>query len=46
LSLVFVPAFMAMMDDLGNLVWRFGSRFVGAGKDAEPAAGHAEVKAH
>jgi multidrug efflux pump subunit AcrB len=29
LSLVFVPAFMAMMDDVGRFIWRFGKRFVG-----------------
>jgi hypothetical protein len=24
LSLVFVPAFMAMMDDIGKFIWRYG----------------------
>ncbi len=30
LSLVFVPAVFAVMDDLGSLTWRIFSRFVGA----------------
>jgi multidrug efflux pump subunit AcrB len=32
LSLVFVPAFMAMMDDVGRVLLRFGRRFVSPGK--------------
>jgi len=36
LSLVFVPAFMTMMDDVGRIIWRFGMRFVSSGKYAEP----------
>jgi len=35
LSLVFVPAFMAMMDDVGRVTWRFGSRFVSPGKKSD-----------
>jgi hypothetical protein len=30
LSLVFVPAVFAVMDDFGSLTWRLFSRFVGA----------------
>ncbi|MET0569226.1 MAG: efflux RND transporter permease subunit, partial [Hyphomicrobiaceae bacterium] len=46
LSLVFVPAVFAVMDDLGSLVWRVFSRFVGAVDEppqaqASPQAGHA-----
>jgi multidrug efflux pump subunit AcrB len=37
LSLVFVPAVFAVMDDIGRLVWRVFSRFVGQA-DEEPAA--------
>jgi multidrug efflux pump subunit AcrB len=33
LSLVFVPAFMAMMDDVGKFIWRHGRRFVSPDKD-------------
>jgi len=36
LSLVFVPAVFAVMDDIGRLAWRLFSRFVGAAD--EPAA--------
>jgi multidrug efflux pump subunit AcrB len=38
LSLVFVPAVFAVMDDIGRLAWRLFSRFVGPSED-EPAAG-------
>ncbi|MFN3891743.1 MAG: efflux RND transporter permease subunit [Beijerinckiaceae bacterium] len=37
LSLIFVPAMFTIMDDLGRLVWRGFSRFVGP-RDEEPAA--------
>ena len=40
LSLLFVPAFFALMDDLGQLLLRVFGRFVGKA-DAEPALGHA-----
>jgi multidrug efflux pump subunit AcrB len=37
LSLVFVPAMFMMMDDIGNLIWRFGKQLVTANKaDDEP----------
>jgi hypothetical protein len=36
LSLVFVPAFMAMMDDLGRVIWRYGKYLIGPGE--EPSA--------
>jgi hydrophobe/amphiphile efflux-1 (HAE1) family protein len=36
LSLLFVPAFFIIMDDLGVLIWRLFGRFVGA--EAKPAA--------
>jgi len=41
LSLVFVPAVFAVMDDIGGFVWRIFSRFVG--KADEPAAAQAAV---
>jgi len=42
LSLLFVPAFFALMDDLGQLIWRVFGRFVGPGdEDKAPAAAHA-----
>ena len=28
-SLLFVPAFFAVMDDLGNVIWRLSRRFIG-----------------
>jgi multidrug efflux pump subunit AcrB len=37
LSLVFVPAMFTITDDIGKLVWRGFSRFVGP-RDEEPAA--------
>jgi multidrug efflux pump subunit AcrB len=33
LSLVFVPAFMAMMDDLGQVIWRYGKHLVSPGTE-------------
>jgi multidrug efflux pump subunit AcrB len=37
LSLLFVPAFFTIMDDFGNLIWRFFERFIGAADQPEPA---------
>ena len=42
LSLLFVPAFFAVMDDLGSAIWRLSRRFIGgeasgAKKHEEPA---------
>jgi multidrug efflux pump subunit AcrB len=36
LSLVFVPAFMAMMDDIGRLIWRYGKRLISPGQETKP----------
>ena len=43
LSLIFVPAMFMMMDDLGQLFWRFGKRFLSShteteGPEAKPPA--------
>ncbi len=38
LSLVFVPAMFMMMDDIGALIWRFGSKLLASGGDSEHAA--------
>jgi multidrug efflux pump subunit AcrB len=41
LSLLFVPAFFVLMDDLGRLMWRIFGRFVGPSvepKEADNAA--------
>lgn len=39
LSLIFVPAMFALMDDLAAQCWRFGRRFVSSGaEDAPPAS--------
>jgi multidrug efflux pump subunit AcrB len=47
LSLVFVPAFMAMMDDVARVLWRFGRRFVSPDKSTEPDVQALDrVKAH
>ncbi|RJF65218.1 efflux RND transporter permease subunit [Rhodopseudomonas palustris] len=35
LSLIFVPAVFMMMDDVGRLFWRFGSKLLSHGGDAE-----------
>jgi multidrug efflux pump subunit AcrB len=42
LSLIFVPAMFAMMDDLSKLIWRFGQRLLtsSAEDDHDPGAGH------
>jgi AcrB/AcrD/AcrF family protein len=36
LSLVFVPAVFAVMDDVAKLGWRIFARFVGPGEATEP----------
>ena len=35
LSLLFVPAFFALMDDAGKLIWRIFGRFLGGPDDAD-----------
>jgi predicted RND superfamily exporter protein len=41
LSLVFVPAMFMLMDDVGNLFWRFGKRLlVTSGEKEHPPAVH------
>src|SRR5262245_31551963 len=35
LSLVFVPAMFMVMDDIGDLIWRFGRRMIVHSEDAE-----------
>jgi multidrug efflux pump subunit AcrB len=47
LSLVFVPAVFAVMDDIGRLAWHFFSRFVGPSEEAAatpPAAAPAQTQ--
>jgi len=36
LSLVFVPAFFAMMDDIGRAISRFGKRFMSSHEQIAP----------
>jgi multidrug efflux pump subunit AcrB len=36
LSLVFVPAMFILMDDLGALIWRFGSKLLVSSGENEP----------
>jgi multidrug efflux pump subunit AcrB len=40
LSLVFVPAMFMMMDDLGTLIWRFGSKLLASSGEGEHPAEH------
>jgi len=42
LSLLFVPAVFALMDDIGAGIWRLFSRFVGSTDEPEPASHPAE----
>jgi hypothetical protein len=35
LSLIFVPAMFMMMDDLGQLCWRFGKRLLSSSSESE-----------
>jgi multidrug efflux pump subunit AcrB len=37
LSLVFVPAMFALMDDASRVSWRLGQRFIGSGEDEHAA---------
>ncbi|NWG25659.1 MAG: efflux RND transporter permease subunit [Pseudorhodoplanes sp.] len=39
LSLVFVPAFFALMDDVGRLIWRMSKGFIGKADEAPPPPG-------
>jgi multidrug efflux pump subunit AcrB len=39
LSLLFVPAFFTVMDDVGGYTWRLFGRLVGPGEPAEPSHG-------
>jgi multidrug efflux pump subunit AcrB len=41
LSLIFVPAMFMMMDDLGQLIWRFGKRLLATTGEGEHPAGDA-----
>jgi Cu/Ag efflux pump CusA len=38
LSLVFVPAMFALMDDVSRVSWRFSQRFVGSESEHDTAA--------
>jgi hypothetical protein len=40
LSLVFVPAMFMVMDDIGNVFWRFGKRLIVSHADDGPPADH------
>jgi multidrug efflux pump subunit AcrB len=45
LSLVFVPSFFTVMDDLGWLVWRVFARFIGPTDEATPQVAGAKATA-
>jgi hypothetical protein len=38
LSLVFVPAMFMLMDDVGALIWRFGSKLLASSAEGEHSA--------
>jgi multidrug efflux pump subunit AcrB len=40
LSLVFVPAMFMVMDDIGNVIWRFGKRLIVSHAEEEPPSEH------
>ena len=44
LSLVFVPAMFMMMDDLGQLAWRFGKKLLVTSAESEHAAGSTRTR--
>ena len=46
LSLVFVPAFFALMDDVGRLIWRVSKRFIGPADEGTPPPPAAAVTPH
>jgi hydrophobe/amphiphile efflux-1 (HAE1) family protein len=46
LSLIFVPAMFAMMDDVSWLAWRYGQRFVSSGDEADEAKAAPKPAAH
>jgi multidrug efflux pump subunit AcrB len=46
LSLVFVPAFFALMDDVARLIWRISSRFIGKADEEAPPPPAAPAAPH
>jgi multidrug efflux pump subunit AcrB len=46
LSLVFVPAFMTMMDDVGRIIWRFGRRLLSPAQQTPGVSGAERAQAH
>lgn len=46
LSLVFVPAVFALMDDVSRVSWRLGKRLTGVGEEDASEDGHAQPAAH
>ena len=46
LSLIFVPAMFAMMDDFAALCWRFGKRFISSSAEDEQTPAAARPAAH
>jgi hypothetical protein len=43
LSLIFVPAMFMMMDDLGQLSWRFGKKLLSSHGESEHPEDHPPV---
>ncbi|HWX82871.1 MAG TPA: efflux RND transporter permease subunit [Xanthobacteraceae bacterium] len=46
LSLVFVPAFMTMMDDVGRIIWRFGRRILTPAQETPGVSDAERTQAH
>lgn len=46
LSLIFVPAFFALMDEFGRLIWRMSRRFISTPDEAPPAPPAAPAAPH
>jgi multidrug efflux pump subunit AcrB len=46
LSLVFVPAFMTMMDDVGRIIWRFGGRLLSPAQETPGVSDAERAQAH
>jgi hypothetical protein len=46
LSLVFVPAFMTMMDDVGRVIWRFGRHLLSPAQETPGVSDAERARAH
>jgi hypothetical protein len=46
LSLLFVPAMFMMMDDVGQLAWRFGRKLLASSGEEDPQNGQPPAVPH